>query len=373
MSERIKLFFCTDGIFPHAVGGMQRHSLLLINELAKYNDLEIFVIHPHADVQVFKDQTSIKEVIIPVDFTSGYYLQKCYEYSKEVYRHVSEHPDAVIYSQGLSVWYRAKDLSNRLIVNPHGLEPYQTLSLKDRILGTPFRMIFNSIFKKARYVVALGGKLTNILTGISGSSKVVVLPNAVNELPRTTKKYDDNKTRFLFVGRFAFNKGIDVLINAVHELNNEGKGDDLEFFLVGKGPLYDKYVNSYSYPNLHYMGFADDEQLNELYGSCHAFILPTLFEGMPTVVLEAMMHDMAVIVTDVGATREMVDDRNGYIIEKNDVTSLKKAILEYTSLTEEEKKQLGDNSYDRVTSQFTWKMVAEKHHQLFTSLKQELS
>jgi len=373
MSERIKLFFCTDGIFPHSVGGMQRHSLLLINELAKYNDLDIIVIHPHADVRVFNDLDNVREVVIPTDFTSGYYLQKCYQYSREVYRHVSEHPDAIIYSQGLSVWYRVKDLGNRLIVNPHGLEPYQTLSLKDRIMGTPFRVIFNRIFRSARYVVALGGKLTLILSGICGSDKVVVLPNAVKKLPRADKRRNDSRTRFLFVGRFAFNKGIDVLINAVHELNNEGKGDDLEFFLVGKGPLYDKYVNSYSYPNLHYMGFADDDQLNELYTSCDAFILPTLFEGMPTVVLEAMMHDMAVIVTDVGATREMVDDRNGFIIEKNDVSSLKNAISGYYSMTSDEKQRLGSNSYEKVTSQFTWEMVAEKHHRLFTSLKQEIS
>jgi glycosyltransferase involved in cell wall biosynthesis len=352
---------------------MQRHSLLLISELAKYDDLEIFVIHPHADVQVFKDLEQVREVVIPVDFTSGYYLQKCYQYSKEVFRHVSEHPDAIIYSQGLSVWYRAKDLGNRLIVNPHGLEPYQTLSLRDKIMGTPFRMIFNGIFRSARHVVALGGKLTQILSHICGPEKVVVLPNAVNQLPRVNKTHADSKTRFLFVGRFAFNKGIDVLINAVHELNNDGKADDLEFFLVGKGPLYDHYMNSYSYPNLHYMGFADDDQLNELYTRCDAFILPTLFEGMPTVVLEAMMHDMAVIVTDVGATREMVDEQNGFIIEKNDVSSLKKAILDYCSLSVEQKRQLGTHSYNKVSAQFTWKMVAEKHYGLFRSLKQEIS
>jgi len=368
MNEPIKLFFCTDGIFPHAVGGMQRHSLLLISELAAYPDIDITVIHPHGGVQIFDDKLGIKELCIATDFNSGNYLKQCYGYSKEVYRLVSEHPNAIIYSQGLSIWYKSSKLSDRLIVNPHGLEPYQALSLEDKFKGTPFRLIFNTIFRNATKVVSLGGHLSKILEKRIGKEKVIVLPNAVNKITEIKRTFDNDTIKFLFVGRFAFNKGIDVLIDAVKRLNEEPTRLKMEFYLVGKGPLYGKYTKSHNLPNLHYVGFADDEQLNQLYEDCDVFILPTLFEGMPTVVLEAMTRSMAIIVTDVGATKEMVDDSNGFIIEKNNVESLINAIKTYCKLNSDQKNKLADASFKRVNENFTWDKVAKQHYDLFRSM-----
>jgi glycosyltransferase involved in cell wall biosynthesis len=372
MNNNIKLFFCTDGIFPHAVGGMQRHSLLLIKELANYKDLEITVIHPHEGIQLFDEYENVASLCIPTDFNSGNYPNKCYLYSKEVFKIVSKNPDAIIYAQGLTVWYKSNQLSNRLIVNPHGLEPYQTLSIKDKLLGTPFRLIFNSIFRNATKVVSLGGKLTKILEKSVGKEKIVLLPNAVVPVNKAARAFNEKTVRFLFVGRFAFNKGIDVLIDTVEKLQQAENNLKVEFFLVGKGPLYDNFVKSKTFPNLHYMGFADDDQLNSLYQKCDVFILPTLFEGMPTVVLEAMIHSMAVIVTDVGATKVMVDKENGYIVKKNSAGSLKQAILDYCSLDETQKEKMADASYNRVVNNFTWEKVAAKHYKLFKSIHKTL-
>ena len=53
MSERLKLVFCTDGIFPDTVGGMQKHSKLLIEAIAKMNVIDLIVIHPHHHKKVF--------------------------------------------------------------------------------------------------------------------------------------------------------------------------------------------------------------------------------------------------------------------------------------------------------------------------------
>ena len=62
MEKKIQLLFITDGIFPHAIGGMQRHSRLLIEELSKNAELEIIVIHPHDSLKIFSDESSIKEI-----------------------------------------------------------------------------------------------------------------------------------------------------------------------------------------------------------------------------------------------------------------------------------------------------------------------
>jgi glycosyltransferase involved in cell wall biosynthesis len=363
--SRIPLLFCTDGIFPKAVGGMQRHSRLLIEALADTGEVDLIVVHPHTGAALFGDRPHIKEIAIKNDPSSGTYLIDCFRYSKKVADVVRKHPDAVVYSQGLSVWSGIQSFGNRVIINPHGLEPYQGLTLKDSLRGMPFRLIFNYLFKNSRRVVSLGGKLTQILERHAGKEKVVVLPNAVNVPDPTVRSFDSKPIKFLFVGRFAFNKGIDVLVDTAEQLYKEGSSTLFEFHLVGKGPLWDHYVQNRKSPNLKYLGFANDDALNDLYKTCDVFVLPTLFEGMPTVVLEAMAHGMPVIVTDVGATLEMVGTDNGFIIEKNSVPSLTQAIRAYHKMDASERMSLSLNSYQKVNANFTWKIVADKHLSLF--------
>jgi glycosyltransferase involved in cell wall biosynthesis len=369
---KTKVIFCTDGIFPHEVGGMQRHSRLLIEYLAKSGKVNLVVIHPHSQKIFSENLGIIEEPVSPIDKSKNYLLE-CYRYSKRVYSILVKYPDYIVYAQGLTVWYNIKKISQRLIVNPHGLEPYQCLSFKDKLIAIPFKFIFNYLFRNAAKVISLGGQLTDILDDqISfNKEKINVLPNAVILPLKQTKVSGKEKNNILFVGRFAHNKGIHILIQAIKELNEEGYSDKIIFNLGGKGPLFDYYSNTFRLKNLNYLGFLSDEKLVELYQQNDLFVLPTLFEGMPTVVLEAMSFGMPVIVTNVGATSELVDDSNGFLIEKNNVKALKNAIVNFCNLSQEERNKMSDNSYYKVKNNFTWEKVAEKYVHIFEILKNE--
>ncbi len=367
----MKLAFCTDGIFPYSIGGMQRHSRLLLEELSKY-DIEISVFHPH-DEKLFADFKNIKEIYIPgIDKTKNY-LTESYKYSKRIYEYLKNMPEHIIYSQGLSVWYGIKKLKKNVIVNPHGLEPYQALGLKDKLIAVPFKKVFNYIFRNSAFVVSLGGRLTDILKKIIPENKIAVLPNGVN-LPETDpyKEKEKNKTELLFVGRFASNKGIDLLLQVTEELNNEGFSEKIIYNLAGKGPLWETLKKKYSLPNVIFHGFVSDKDLKVLYKTNHAFILPTLFEGMPTVVLEAMSHSLPIIVSDVGATAELVDNKNGFLIDRNNRKDLKDAIVNFVNLNPEEKLEMSKNSFQKVKNNFIWKIVAQKHYTIFQKLSDNL-
>jgi glycosyltransferase involved in cell wall biosynthesis len=371
LEKRIQLLFVTDGIFPHAVGGMQRHSRLLIEELSKIKELELIVIHPHDELKVFKDIDTIKEIGLKTIKTKNIseYFTNAYKYSKQVYQELIKFPDAIIYSQGMSVWYGIKDIGNRLIINPHGLEPYQVLTLKEKIITAPYRYVHNYLFRHASKIVSLGGRLTDIFIKELNlpKEKVVMLPNAAKVPEPITREFNHTPIQFLFVGRFAFNKGIQQLVDAALELNKEGYKDKFKFAFVGKGPLYDHFISTYKEPNLKFYGGADDATLFNLYKESDVFVLPTLFEGMPTVILEAMGYGLPIIVTDTGATKQLVDKSNGYIIEKKNVASLKAAILEYANLSVEEKRKLSEASYLKLKNNFSWTIVAQQHFELFKS------
>lgn len=375
MSKRLQVVFCTDGVYPQLVGGIQKHTRLLVEELARMNVLDIVVIHQHHDTKVFDPSLNITEVGIKRNKQVSNYLLNEYYYSKQVYQALQQFPDALIYAQGLAVWHNISKIGHRVILNPHGLEFYQALSFKDRMKAIPFQWIFGYLFSKANRVISLGGRLTGLLEQHirNGVSKIVVLPNAIN-LP--THKF--NRTHFnnrplkvLFVGRFAANKGINILLETALQLNRGGYLKELEYHLVGKGPLYEHFTSTVKEPNIIYHGFADDDKLNQLYRECDVFVLPTLFEGMPTVVLEAMSYLLPIIVTDTGATTVMVDHQNGYIIEKSDVRSLKDAISMFFILPEDSRKRLAEKSYQRVQENFTWEVIAKKHLDLFNNLSSQ--
>ncbi|MFM7016570.1 MAG: glycosyltransferase family 4 protein [Bacteroidota bacterium] len=363
-----QVLFCTDGIFPHAVGGMQKHSLLLIEQLAKYSNWEIIVIHPHKE-KVLSSLLNIKEIAVPFDF-SGFYIWKQYQYSKKISAIIKQYPEAIIYAQGFAVLHALKQFGNRVVINQHGLEPFQGLTKNDRLKTLPMRMMERFQFRHAAKVISLGGRLTNILQDeiYYSNDKIVVIPNAVYECALPTKNFDASELKLLYVGRFAHNKGIDILLESIRSLNRDGYKSKLTFYIVGKGPLYDKYTSEFAFENVIYEGFASEERLKELYESCDLFVFPTLFEGMPTVVLEAMVHGMPVIVSDTGATAELVNSNNGYLVDAGDIRAFKCAVQAYYQLSVDDKRKMSEESRSRVMNNFTWEIVGRKHIELFESM-----
>lgn len=370
--DRLKVTFCTDGIYPLATGGMQKHSYLLIEELAKDKDLEITVIHPHPE-QVFRNP-AIKEVVVGGINTKKNYLLECYRYSGRVASKLKQLESNVIYSQGLSVWADIDTFRHKLIVNPHGLEPYQAIGFKNRLLAIPFKIIFNYLFNKATAVVSLGGKLTTILSSrINQISKIHVLPNGVQPVSDCAPKKTHNKIVVLFFARFVHNKGINILFESLEELNKRGELYNFEFVLGGNGPLFEHYKRQTHFKNVQLRGFIPDEEVASFYRAGDVFILPTLFEGMPTVVLEAMTNQLPIIVTDVGATSELVNSENGFLIPKNSVIALTNALLAFKSIDADTREKMGRASVRMVEEKFTWQKVVEKHKLLFYRIaRQEL-
>ena len=365
----IQIIFCTDGIFPFSIGGMQRHSRLLIEQLSSNDELEIIVLHPH-EHKVFNN-IRIKEINIPGINKDGIYLMECYKYSKKVYGVLTKYPKALIYSQGLSVWYNSAKLKDRLIANPHGLEPFQAIGFKNKLQSIPFKIIFKRIFKNSCCVISLGGKLTEILhNNVSKNTKIIELNNGINLPLKYFKKINCNETiEVLFLGRFASNKGIDVLFKAIEVLNSEGFQNTFHFTLGGNGPLLDFYQKNNSFKNVQLLGFIDDENLADIFSKNELFVLPTLFEGMPTVVLEAMSHGLSIIVSDVGATKLMVDDSNGKLIQAGSINALVDALKWYSRLDFKSRSKLSENSYVKVSENFTWEKIAGDHLDLFKTFK----
>ena len=122
--------------------------------------------------------------------------------------------------------------------------------------------------------------------------------------------------------------------------------------------------------NIEYLGnFIDGERKKELYLSSHIFCLPTYYpyEGQPISILEAYATGCVVITTPHGGIPDIfVDQKNGFLVESNDIGSLKqvlfKILAERSSL-----EQIALNNTNEVTINY----LAERYKQDIASVFSE--
>lgn len=370
----MKVAICSDGVFPSTVGGIQRHTRLLVETLAReHSGIEIVVVHPHADQSLFGGLPTVTELVVAPRPGRRRYAAECLSLSWRMAAAVASIPDALVYAQGLAGWAGHSTRDDLLIVNPHGLEPFQCRGLVERAKTWPLRIGLKRSFGRARKVISLGGKLTDILRRHvpDPDRRIVTIPNGVQlpEVLSAPRSRDDGILRLLFVGRFAGNKGIPDLLAAMRILADRGLGDRVTLDLVGSGPLWSTLTSKPTPAGIRYHGAVTDAELDRLYAVADVFVLPTLFEGMPTVVLEAMVRGLPIIVTDVGATRELVDASNGFLVSPRRPLELAARVEQCLRMPREQFHRLGSGSVEKATTRFSWSEVARQHVAMFAEVE----
>lgn len=195
------------------------------------------------------------------------------------------------------------------------------------------------------------------------NAKVTVIPNYVDTNhfnPASTVK-DYGRKRLCFVGRLDQQKNIKVLIEAVSDL-------DVDLDIIGQGVLYAQLSSiAVTNPRIRFLGALTHKQLPDVLRSCSVFILPSLYEGHPKVLLEAMACGLPVIGTDVPGIKEVISHGvNGWLC-KPDADSIRQAIqtvLADTAL----QKMLGSNAYRYVEENCSLKNIVETELNLYRKI-----
>jgi len=79
---------------------------------------------------------------------------------------------------------------------------------------------------------------------------------------------------------------------------------------------------------------------------------------MPNVILEGMSRGLAILATDTGATKLMVDDSNGFLVKPGDVTQLAEAWNNMMNMDSAALSRLQQHSIAKVQDQFLWSRLA---------------
>jgi glycosyltransferase involved in cell wall biosynthesis len=182
------------------------------------------------------------------------------------------------------------------------------------------------------------------------ASKIRVTPYGTNTSlfrPRTEPKPSPATFRVIFVGQMTQRKGLSYLLEAFAGIPSP----DMELVLVGKMVGSGRWLSTVG-DRVTFVPHCHKERLAELYRSADVFVLPTLVEGMPLVLLEAMASGLPVIVTPNGTTDIVRDGVEGFIVEPRDSPAIRDRILALRGDTDK-RTTMGRRAATRA-AQFTW-------------------
>ncbi|MFA5090332.1 MAG: glycosyltransferase [Candidatus Omnitrophota bacterium] len=169
------------------------------------------------------------------------------------------------------------------------------------------------------------------------------------------------------IGRLESQKGHKDFLNAIHILN--GKFEDIRFVIAGEGSLkneLEKQARRLGIANrVEFLGYRRD--IESVLKEIDLLVLPSLFEGLPLVALEASAMAKPVIVSDVDGNLEAVQhNRTGLVIPSKDPVALARAITFFYE-NKEVASKYGENGRSFVNQNFDIRQQVKKTEDLYKS------
>jgi glycosyltransferase involved in cell wall biosynthesis len=155
--------------------------------------------------------------------------------------------------------------------------------------------------------------------------KMRVLPNGIAWAPLLRRLARSGPLRYIFIGRFDRQKGIDILLEAIRPLPIE----DFEFDIVGSEILSGASgTRPEAGTNVTFHGWLARERTLKLLDRADALIMPSRWDAAPIVAIEAMRAGVAVIGSNRGAIPEIVGEGiGGHIFDIDDPGALGRVLL----------------------------------------------
>lgn len=177
----------------------------------------------------------------------------------------------------------------------------------------------------------------------------------------------------LFVGSINRNKGLEYLLEAIKDLKQSfilrivGPVSDYEYYevlssLIRKYDLTKKVI---------FEGPKSQSELFHFYLHADVFVLPSIREGLPCVILEAQAFGIPVIASMISdIPYAVINYKTGLTIPPADIASIREAL---NTLLEDRKfrDRLGRNAHMRIEEKFTWSKIVAKLETLYEELSVE--
>jgi glycosyltransferase involved in cell wall biosynthesis len=198
------------------------------------------------------------------------------------------------------------------------------------------------------------------------ADRVWLVPNGVGPEFFHVRAYSEGTaTKLLFVGTWIDHKGIYYLANAFEKILR--LLPEARLTIAGCGVPEENVRRCFApatQPALEIWPFVSRAEISSLYAEHEIFVLPSLMEGMPLVLLEAMASGMPVVTTESCGMTDLVEDgHDGLFVIPGDVESLTAMVLKVCQ-DRELRQRLGNSAQEKMR-RYTWAQSARRHEFVF--------
>ena len=198
--------------------------------------------------------------------------------------------------------------------------------------------------------------------------KIKIIHNGIDVTKFPLDSTLQKKKQIIWVGKYVPGKGAKYIIEgfaAFSKLHPE-----YSLLMIGKGPEKEEMVQlieSLSVSDkISMIEFVENEKLQRIYQESAVFVSSSLAEGVPKVLLEAMVCGLPVISTDLPQLIDIVEDC-GIIVPVKDSAAITSALEEMVS-SPEKMQEYGKNSRQKVLENYDWCDTVLKTTELFEEL-----
>jgi glycosyltransferase involved in cell wall biosynthesis len=192
-------------------------------------------------------------------------------------------------------------------------------------IGPVRRSLFGAALRAADAVLSVSSRGARELEAAFGVTGVEVVPNPAPALPPAPPAAGDQEPSILYLGGFANpSKGGEVLLRALPAIATTCPRSPV--ILAGPGaPPPDSLAGRNGH--VRWLGWLDPHERDRRLSECEVFVMPSLSEGLPLALLEAMAHGRAIVASAVGGVPDVITDGvEGLLVAPGDPVALAEAV-----------------------------------------------
>jgi glycosyltransferase involved in cell wall biosynthesis len=223
------------------------------------------------------------------------------------------------------------------------------------------------IIQNARFVAVSKMIHNNLVKAGIREDDIFDIPNGIVSGDRIRSAgRDGGPVKVLFVGNLYQQpaKGIDILLHAWRMVHAQFPDALLQIVGDGAVPAYKDFTDRLQITDaVHFLGKQND--LMKFYSEADVFVLPSRREGMPNVLMEAMLNALPCIATDISGSQDLISNNvNGILVPPADPTLLANGII-YLLSNAAIAKALGEKGRETIIREFNISDVADKYISLY--------
>lgn len=229
------------------------------------------------------------------------------------------------------------------------------------------RKLEQTVFEGADWVTVTTERMAGAVAERYGipAAKIGVIPNYVEtDRFRPQERTRRDRLRVVFVGRLDTQKNLHNFIRAAADF-------DIEVWLVGYGPQKDELERfaEGTKARFEFKGNVSNRELPGLLNQCDVFVLPSLYEGHPKTLLEAMACGLPTLGTRVNGIQEIIRDGQNGLLCQTSAAGIRSG-LERLLGDSELRQRLGQAGRDFVQAEFALERVVKLELELLNRFSQ---